>query len=139
MAELKRTRNGQFVKGQSGNPKGRTAHNTAQQLRNLLADDIELIVDTLKKQAIAGDTSSAKLLLDRMIPTLKPIQQTTVLDAFSPESVADLMTQGDIAPDEGHKLVATMLAAQQFNQNERLETLLLSLSSRLETLEKRLI
>jgi len=62
-----------FKPGQSGNLKGRPKDKTlATQLRKAIVDDMPDIVSKLVELAKGGDMQAAKLLLDRVCPTLKP-------------------------------------------------------------------
>lgn len=58
-----------WVKGQSGNPKGRPRR--ARAVIDVLGLEArERLLHSLLEQALKGDTSAAKLLLDRMDPLL---------------------------------------------------------------------
>lgn len=129
-----RTSTGQFAKGKSGNIAGRPKSPTVQALREFLATDLEEILFTVREQAKSGDLSACKLILDRTVPPLKPSTNATI-SAFSPEAVAQGLTSGAIDTDQANKLLQTMLAAQQYAQNERLESMLADVSERLKRLE----
>lgn len=63
---------GRFVKGQSGNPKGRPPGvGKLNALRKMIEADAPAIVRSVADAALAGDTAAAKLLLDRILPPLK--------------------------------------------------------------------
>lgn len=62
-----------FKPGQSGNPKGPPKGlGPVQKLRRAIEQDIPEILQGMVTAAKAGDTAAAKLLLDRVVPALKP-------------------------------------------------------------------
>ena len=61
-----------YAKGESGNPAGRPKGTTNKQLRSLRGCADELL-EVIKEQALNGCCASQKLILDRIIPPLKPI------------------------------------------------------------------
>lgn len=109
-----------FKKGlPSPNPSGRPKGNaTATQLREAIAGQLPGIIDVLVKQALDGDSTSAKILLDRALPALRPQQESFIVNAIASDTLADRgnlildnVFRGDVSPDAGAVLL-TALANQ---------------------------
>lgn len=103
---------GRWVKGQSGNPKGGASSRTlAATYRAMLAESANDIFQVLIKQALAGDTSAAKLIIERVLPPLRPVDQInpfdigegTVKDRLKRVSLA--IGQGDLSIGDGLRLM----------------------------------
>jgi hypothetical protein len=72
---------GQWVKGQSGNQKGRPkGSGQIAELRQAIADRLPSIVEKLIESALAGDTQASRLLIERCIPALRPTDAPTGFD-----------------------------------------------------------
>lgn len=80
MTEIKREKDGKWKKGQSGNPSGGRSK-AAQVLDGVLIDRLSSIMDVMIEKALDGDTTAAKIVLDRFIPTLKQTEQNTKITA----------------------------------------------------------
>lgn len=66
--------------GQSGNLKGRPPGQSAiTRMRASLAADIPVILAGLVAAAKAGDVQAARLILERVLPPIKPIEQAVEL------------------------------------------------------------
>jgi len=99
--------------GQSGNPKGRPPSSSVAQLRAQLGEHLPELVQRVLLQALAGDTTAQRLLLDRVWPALKPEQLPVVLADYSADSplmqqgkaIMQAMAQGDIPPDVANDLL----------------------------------
>jgi hypothetical protein len=77
MSEKKAT---QWKPGQTGNPKGRPPGVSAiTRLRESLASDVPEILAALVLAAKGGDVAAAKLILERVLPSLKSTEQTQAL------------------------------------------------------------
>ena len=63
-----------FLPDQSGNPNGRPkGTGTIAKLREAIQDEIPEIIDALVAAAKSGDVSAAKILIDKVVPTMKPV------------------------------------------------------------------
>jgi hypothetical protein len=108
-----------FKPGQSGNPAGRPAGKTpGAKLRKAIEQRADDILQSLIDAAVGGDTTAAKVLIDKLIPNLKPIagQVTITLPdgaglAEQGAAVIQAALNGSIPPDIGSQLI-TALAAQ---------------------------
>lgn len=104
-----------FVKGISGNPKGRPkgSKNKTTILLQSIENDLEEIIEVVKKQALAGDTTSQKLLLDRLIPTRKSehlcidLPELQEANTYHEKSnvVLDAVALGKLSPDHATQLI----------------------------------
>jgi hypothetical protein len=124
-----------FKAGISGNPKGRPKDKTpATLLRKSIIDDMPEIILKLVEQAKNGDTTAAKILLDRCCPTLKPQAIAINLPVYGSlaeqggEIIRATMT-GQIPPDIGSQLISALS-----NQGKLIE--LQELTERLDRIEK---
>jgi hypothetical protein len=106
-----------FTKGmpspnRSGRPKGSA---TAARLREAIAGQLSDIIDVLVKQSLNGCTASAKLLLDRALPALKPTSTGIILDTIPGDNLAvtgqlilDEISRGNIPVSEGSMLISAL-------------------------------
>lgn len=89
--------------GESGNPRGRPRGvSKAQQLREAIAKDAPAIIEVLRGQALAGDVQAAKVLLERALPALKPVEL--------PHALA--LPDGASLTDKGHAILAAAGAGE---------------------------
>ena len=121
-----------WAPGRSGNPRGRApGSGKIDKLRAALSKELPEVLETLVAQAKAGDTGAIKLILERTVPALRPVDAATPLN-LPPE--AGLAEQG--------RAVLAALAAGQLPVNQA-TGILQSLGSlaklkELEELERRI-
>lgn len=119
-----------FKAGQSGNPAGRpkSVPTTVGGLREAIAKQVPQIIDVLVQQALAGDVQAARVLIERAIPAIKPMELPTpvVLPAgtLTEQGVAVLQSvaAGDLAPSQGAQLltgIGTLARVAEVDELER--------------------
>ncbi|MDE3140387.1 MAG: DUF5681 domain-containing protein [Metallibacterium scheffleri] len=124
-------------KGQSGNPAGRKkgSINAATRLRKMI--DVEALVTKLHETAMKGNTRAAELLLDRALPTLRPVAEAVELPGLKDaatltakaERIVELAAEGKVSPDVATALlgaIGTLAKAIEIDE----------LMRRIEALEK---
>ena len=85
--------------GQSGNPGGRKpGTGRIDKLRAALAKELPEVLEALVAQAKAGDTGAIKLILERTVPALRPV------DAVAP---LNLPVDGGLA-EQGRAVLAAL-------------------------------
>ena len=119
-----------WAKGTSGNSAGRpkSGHAVAEHLRNKMAGDLDEILESLIAQAKAGDIAAAKILLDRAVPSLKPVETLTPLpvpiDATpvqQGEAIIKAVTDGVLAPMQAATLLAALGTLSKLREAEDIE------------------
>lgn len=127
--------NGRFSPGLSGNPNGRPK-SEAVALRESLAGGATNVVKAILTAANAGDMQAAKLVLDRLVPPLKPTAQAVHLalpEAASPLEIARAIlaatASGNIAPDVAGQLVAALGTFCKIEEVENLRARIAALES----------
>ena len=105
-----------WAAGQSGNPNGKPPGcGQLQRLRATLADDVPEILAMLGTAAKAGDMQAARLILERVLPPVKAIEQTQVLAIPAEGTLTDkgravlaAVSAGALAPGQGAQLLAAI-------------------------------
>lgn len=114
----------------AGRPRG-----SKNKLKQQLIDNVGGILDAMVAQALAGDAQAAALVVNRVLPTLRPQSELVqfVLDVDQPisrqvEQVLTAIAAGDVAPDVGKKIVEVVCSLSNIRATE-------DLSKRIEALE----
>ena len=117
--------------GQSGNPKGKPPGTlgAAGKLRSAIAAKLPAIIDKLTEQALGGDAASAKLLLDRALPLLRPVDSPAKLPpaegpteiAATARAVLSALAQGTATPTEAGTLANALAALTRVEAATELE------------------
>ena len=104
-----------FKPGQSGNPKGRVKGKPllATELRTAIEAKSDEIFQAVINAAINGDMAAAKILIDKICPSLKP--EAMPINLVFQESLAlqgneiiKAIMGGILAPDIGSALIAAV-------------------------------
>ncbi len=113
MTTAKKRPPGRWKPGESGNPKGRApGSGEVAKLRAAIAGRVPEILDKLMRQALEGDTSAARLLLERSIAPLKAQEAPQAVnlagDSLTDQGRAVLasVAAGELAPGQGAALLA---------------------------------
>ena len=125
-----------WAAGKSGNPKGRPpGRGQSAQFREALSSKLPAILDKLVDLATKGDVQAIKLILDRTLPSIKPVEQTVELalpTGTLTQQARDILasvSRGEVAPGQAAQLVASIGAVAKIAEFDEL-------TARIEALEK---
>lgn len=106
---------GRWQPGRSGNPAGRKpGTGSVQQLRAQIELLIPEIIQVLAMKAREGDIGAARLLLERVVPALKPLEAPQALQvdeghlSTQAKSVIALAASGDVSIGQASQLVMAL-------------------------------
>jgi hypothetical protein len=101
--------------GQSGNPKGKTpGTGELQRIRASIGEHVPEIIEQLVTAAKAGDIQAARLILERVLPPVKAIEQPQAIDlpdgtlTDQGRAVLRSVAAGELAPGQGAQLLAAI-------------------------------
>ena len=123
--------------GQSGNPKGRPpGRGQSAQFREALASKLPEVLQAVVQAACAGDMQAARLVLDRCLPALKPLEATieglALPTGTLTQQATDILasvSRGEVAPGQAAQLIGAIGAVAKIAEFDEL-------SARIEALEK---
>ena len=109
-----RSPTGRFTKGNRASPGRPAGSGKVAELRDKLALDMDKIIDVLRMQALAGDPQAIRILLDRVLPSLRPVELPAPLDmpqgslAQQAHAVVQAAANGDIAPGQAAQIITAL-------------------------------
>ena len=124
-----------WLPGTSGNPKGKTpGSGELQKLRASIAADVPDILAKLITAAKDGDIQAARLILERVLPPVKPIEQATELQmpaggtlTAQGRAVLSAVAAGELAPGQGAQLLAAIGSLARVTEIDEMEARLTKL------------
>lgn len=135
MTETKRR--GGWKAGESGNPRGRTpGSGTAGKLRAAIAGHLPEIIEQLVTKARAGDSQAARLLLERVLPPMKAMEQAQPISLPSGSltdqgrAVLAAVAAGELSPGQGAQLLSAIAGLCRVVELDELAARLAALEGR---------
>lgn len=125
-----------FAPGQSGNPAGRRPRtDTEKALRAKIRLAVPESVDTLTAAAKAGDIQAARVLLDRVLPSLKAVDRAVTLSlgsdlAEAGRGVLEALGSGRVTPDQAASLLGAVGSLARIIETTELEQRISALEDR---------
>lgn len=131
---------GGWQKGQSGNPAGkRPGVGRITKIRAEIGDHLPGIVARLVTAALAGDTQAAKILLDRSLAPLKPLEPSIAMRlpagtlTDQARAVVAAVAGGDVPTSQGAQLVACIGTVAKIFESDELLARIEKLEAKFET------
>lgn len=130
---------GRWRPGQSGNPAGRRpGTGTVQQLRRGIEEAVPEIILTLTDKAKSGDVGAARLLLERVIPPLRPTEalQTLHIDgddlSGQARSIVALTASGEVSMSQAAQFISALGTLAKLIEVDEIERRIRTLERSLE-------
>lgn len=130
---------GRWLKGQSGNPKGRPPGivDRRQKLQNAFADDAVDIARVVIAKAMEGDMQAANIALARIAPPLRAAAERVQFE-LAPErplseqasQILQAIADGKVDPETGKTLIGCLQAVSGIKAAEELEERIIVLEAR---------
>jgi len=131
-----RNPDGTFKSGVSGNPGGRSGE--TQALRAKLAKGADAIAKKVLDAAKAGDMQACRLVLERLVPTLKPTSDPVRFDLDDTDlpstarSIMRAIASGALPGDQGKVLLDAVLGMSRVIEVADLERRLKAIEASME-------
>lgn len=120
-------RTGRWKPGESGNPAGRPQGTSGiSKLRASVGEHIPEVIEKLAEQAKAGDTGAARLLLERVLPAVKPVDYCFPIDipgntlTDQGKSVIGAISSGALSPGQGGALLSALGAMVRIAEGDEM-------------------
>jgi len=129
MTTPEKKKRGRWKSGESGNPRGRRpGTGEVARLRQSIAAHLPAIIARLVETATAGDAQAARLLLERVLPALKPTETPVVLPlpadgalTAQGQAIIAAVAAGTLAPGQGAALLSGLGALARILEIDELE------------------
>jgi Family of unknown function (DUF5681) len=132
-----KTNGSRWKKGESGNKAGKPrGSGRLQAMREKLADDIPEILATLSAMAKQGDSQAARLILERVLPPLKPEESPAPIAlpegtlTAQGHAVLAAVAAGGLAPSQAAQLIAALGTLAKISEVDELAERITQLESR---------
>ena len=106
---------GKFAPGNKASPGRPPGRGAVAEMREALAADLGGIINTVKARALAGDMQAARIILDRLVPSLRPVEMPAVLTlpagatlAGQAQAVVNAAAAGELAPSQAAQIVTAL-------------------------------
>lgn len=105
---------GQFTKGNRASPGRPPGRGAVAELRDKLAQDLDKVIGIVREQALAGDPQAIRIILDRVLPSLRPVEQATPLHlpevdlAGQARAVVQAVADGNLAPSQAAQIITAL-------------------------------
>ena len=102
---------GKFAKGNKASPGRPPGRGVVAELRDKLAQDVDKVIAKVREQALAGDPQSIRILLDRVVPALRPIELPAPIAmpagdlTQQAQAVIQAAAAGELAPGQATQLL----------------------------------
>jgi hypothetical protein len=110
-----RTKPGRWRKGESGNPRGKPpGSGELQRLRAAISEHVPEIIDKLVEGARGGDIQAARLILERVLPPIKAIEQAQPVNLAGEtlteqgRAVLSAIASGELSASQGAALIGAI-------------------------------
>lgn len=128
---------GRFAPGNKLSPGRPPGRGPGAELRAVLATDLDKIIGVLRTQALAGDAQAIRIVLDRVLPALRPVDMPTTLDLPASDSLADqaravvrAAADGDLSPAQAAQIVTALGGVAKIIETTELEQRIAALEAR---------
>lgn len=131
-----RNRRGQFKKGSSGNPGGRSGK--AAELRRKLESSADNAVKVIMDAAKGGDMAACRLILDRVVPPSKPVFAPVAFELDNSDlpsaarSVIEAVAAGELPADQGKMILDGLANVAKIIEITELEQRIASLEQEIK-------
>lgn len=137
MTDPKKKRLGRWKAGESGNPAGRApGSGQLQKLRDAIAKDVPEILASLVDAAKGGNINAARLILERVLPPLKAIEQAVALQlpngtlTAKAGALLDAAALGQLTPAQAAQLIAAVGTIGKITEFDELNARITQLEQR---------